>query len=108
MSPVPGESSNERPSSPGSRLRSLDWWVRDKRGRMAIAQPVNPALGVWVVGALIGWMGFLGPARSTVVSGVAQGALIVWAVDELLRGTAPVRRLLGAVVLAVQLVRLFA
>jgi hypothetical protein len=39
---------------------------------------------------------------------VGNGALIVWSVDELVRGSSPVRRLLGAIVLAVQLVRLLA
>jgi len=37
---------------------------------------------------------------------VGAGALLVWAVDEVARGANPFRRILGGVVLAVQLVAL--
>ena len=48
-----------------------------------------------------------GAARSVTLADVGMGALIVWALDELVRGVSPFRRLLGAVVLTGQLVRLF-
>jgi len=35
-----------------------------------------------------------------VLSDVASGAIIVWSLDEIVRGVNPWRRLLGAVVLA--------
>ena len=50
----------------------------------------------------------MGADRAATLAGVGQGALIVWALDELVRGASPFRRLLGAVVLAGQIVRLFA
>jgi len=39
---------------------------------------------------------------------LAAGALIWWAVDELIRGVNPWRRLLGGAVLAGQIAKLFA
>jgi hypothetical protein len=50
----------------------------------------------------------LGAAHSATLADVGRGALIVGALDELVRGASPARRLLGAVILAGQLVRLFA
>ena len=47
-------------------------------------------------------------SRGQTLTGVGHGALVVWALDELVRGASPVRRLLGAVVLIAQLVSLFA
>jgi hypothetical protein len=38
---------------------------------------------------------------------LGRGALVVWSLDELLRGANPFRRLMGAAVLTVQAVRLF-
>jgi hypothetical protein len=82
--------------------------MRDQNGRVTLAQWPNPALAVWLVTIAVGWAGVLGEARSATLADVGQGALIVWALDELLRGVSPFRRLLGAVVLTGQLVRLFA
>jgi len=43
-----------------------------------------------------------------VMTGVilAGGALLVWALDEVVRGASPFRRVLGAVILCAQLARL--
>jgi hypothetical protein len=48
----------------------------------------------------------LSAAHSTAVDGVRHGALLVWALDEVVRGASPFRRVLGAVVLVVQVVSL--
>ena len=82
--------------------------MRDQNGGLTLAQWPNPALAVWLVAVVVGWTGVLGAARAATLAGVGQGALVVWALDELVRGASPVRRLLGAVVFAGQLVRLFA
>lgn len=95
-------------SSPPTRVLSLAWWVGDQNGKVTLAQRPNPALAVWLVAVVVGWTEVFGAARSANFAGVARGALIVWALDELIRGSSPVRRLLGAVVLVVQLVRLIA
>jgi hypothetical protein len=75
---------------------------------MVLAQWPNPALAVWMVAVVVGRTEVLGAARSATLACVGQGALIVWALDELIRGSSPFRRLLGAVVLVLQLVRLIA
>ena len=104
---MPQPSSDDESSS-RSRVLSLGWWVRDQNGRVTLAQWPNPALAVWLVTVMVGWTGALGAARSATLADVGRGALIVWALDELVRGAAPFRRLLGAVVLAGQLASLLA
>ena len=62
---------------------------------------------MWLVAVVIGWTGLVDDAsRTATLAGVGHGALVVWALDELVRGNSPFRRLLGAVVLAAQLFRL--
>jgi hypothetical protein len=90
-----------------SRVVSLRWWVEDRHGRVTVAQWPNPALAVWLVAVVLTWTDALGAARSATLDAVGQGALLVWALDELARGASPARRVLGAVVLTLQLVRLF-
>ena len=94
VAPVPQPSREDDSSSP-TRVLSLAWWVRDKYGSVTLAQWPNPALAVWLVTVVVGWTGVLGPARSTTLADVGRGA-------------SPFRRLLGAVVLAGQLVSLLA
>jgi len=104
---VPQLSGDDKLSS-STPVLSLGWWVRDENGRVTLAQWPNPAMAVWLVTVVVGWTGVLGADRSATLADVGRGALIVWALDELVRGASPFRRLLGAVVLAGQLVRLFA
>jgi len=84
------------------RAFSLGWWLRDSSGRLVVAQWPNPALWVWIAALLLTWTGALAP-HNVALAGVGRGALIVWALDELVRGVTPLRRLLGAVVLTLQL-----
>ena len=85
--------------SPGPT--SASWWFRDSDGRLTLWQLPNPALCVWLVAVVLGWFD-LSAAHATAVAGVRHGALLVWALDEVVRGASPFRRLLGAVVLAAQ------
>jgi len=101
-------SSNDESSRSPTRVFSLDWWVRDPNGELTLAQWPNPALAVWLVAVVVAWTGVLGAARTATLADVGRGALVVWALDELLRGVSPVRRLLGAVVLTAQLIGLLA
>jgi hypothetical protein len=82
--------------------------VHDGNGRVTLAQWPNPALSVWLVAVVVAWSGALGVAHTAHLADVGRGALLVWALDELLRGVSPVRRLLGAVVLVGQLIGLLA
>jgi hypothetical protein len=105
---VPSPSSDhDAPASP-NRVLSLRWWLCDQDGRVTIAQWPNPALAVWLVAVVVGWTEVLGADRTETLRVVGQGALVAWAVDEVARGASPFRRVLGAVVLVVELVRLFA
>jgi len=79
----------------------VDWMLRDRRtGRIVIAQWPNAALAVWLVATGVGAV--LDPEGrwGTAVRATATVALGWWAVDEILRGVNPWRRLLGTVVLA--------
>ncbi len=68
-------------------------------------QVPNPALSVWIAAVVLGWFP-LSTTHGAAVDGVRRGALLVWALDEVVRGASPFRRLLGAVVLATQVVSL--
>jgi hypothetical protein len=81
--------------------RSPGIW-RDADGHLVLVQWPNPALGVFLVALGLRWSPW--DARDTELLWLGRGAIIAWAADELLRGDAVVRRLLGAVVLAWQVV----
>jgi hypothetical protein len=78
----------------------LNWLFRNRAtGAITVAQWPNVPLGIFFVAALArrvfdptGWLG-------AAVAVVATAALLWWAVDEILRGVNPFRRLLGAAVL---------
>ncbi len=72
---------------------------------MVVAQPPNAAIGVWLASVVAGWTGLFDHAAT--LQAVGRGALVVWGVDELLRGASPVRRTLAAVVLVWQALALF-
>jgi len=93
---------------PHPHFPSLQWWIRDRDGHVALVQAPNAAIVVWMAAVVIGWSGLLDDRREVVLAHVGRGALVVWGLDELARGASPVRRLLGAVVLVAMVVRLFA
>lgn len=85
--------------------RRLVWWIRDHNtGRVVIAESPNPALWVFLASYVGQW--FTGDRLDTQLSNIGMGALIVWGLDEVVRGDAPVRRVLGAIVLGWQLIEL--
>lgn len=88
-----------------NRLTSTSWWFRSKDDRLAVGQLPNPALAVWFAALVVGTFP-LAPTHATTVGGMRRGALVVWALDEGVRGASPFRRVLGAVVLAGQLISL--
>ena len=105
---MPQPSREDKSSLSSTRVLSPGWWVRDKNGKVTIAQWPNPALAVWLVTVVVGWTGVLKPDRNATLAEVGRGALVVWALDELVRGASPFRRLLGGAVLGGQLAHLFA
>ena len=99
MTQTPGSDQSTSDHHP----RSFDWWMRDGEGRLTIAMWPNPALAVWLVAKLLGWTGLLPAVGDDTLRDIGRGALLVWSLDELVRGASPFRRVLGAVVLASQL-----
>lgn len=87
-------------SAPGPTSGS--WWFRSADGRLAVGQFPNPALWVWSIALGLGLLD-LSPDHAADVDGIRRGALLAWALDELVRGASPFRRALGAVVLLGQI-----
>lgn len=100
--------SNQKPTSrpwggdvTGERIQAgIDWLFRSRvDGRYVVGQFPNVPLIVFAVAAALRWLWAPGGTPGVVLDVVASGALVWWAVDELLRGVNPFRRLLGAGVL---------
>ena len=89
-----------------SESSGLQGFIRDREGRVVLAQLPNPAISVFVGATLLRWSPW--DAYDAELRWIGTGALLVWAIDELVRGDAPVRRVLGAVVLAWQIGRFVA
>ena len=85
----------------------VEWLFRNRQtGRITIAQFPNLALGLFLVAAALrtifdptGWAG-------DALSLLATAALIWWAVDEVVRGVNPWRRIVGGAILAAQVLRI--
>jgi predicted neutral ceramidase superfamily lipid hydrolase len=78
----------------------IDWLFRNRvTGEFTIAQAPNAALIVFVVAWVLRWIldpsGWVGTALDVVVT----AAITIWALDEIVRGVNPWRRILGATVL---------
>ena len=86
-------------------MSRLDTFFRDSSGRLAVVHVPNPALWVWIAATALRWSPY--DSRDAELRWIGSGALIVWSLDELVRGASPFRRVLGAVVLAWQLWSLF-
>jgi hypothetical protein len=92
-SPAPGAPQGAAPST-------IDWLFRNREtGRITIAQWPNPSIGVFIAATLARRL--LDPAGTigTALTVVGTGALLWWALDEVIRGVNPWRRILGTVVL---------
>ena len=96
------EPDRRRPDFPAPQ-----WWIRDRDGNVVVAQPPNAAILVWLGSLLLGRTGLVDGSTATTVRDIGRGALLVWALEELVRGASPVRRVLGAVVLVAVLVGIF-
>ncbi len=88
-----------------ARLRSASGWFRSSDGSLTLWQRPNPALCVWLVALVLGSFE-LSAAHASTVGGIRHGAVLVWALDEVVRGASAFRRTLGAVILAGQLATL--
>jgi hypothetical protein len=80
---------------------AIDWALRDRRtGRIVVAQRPNKALIAWMAASVVLVLADPDGTWGLGLRVVATVALSWWAVDEVVRGVNPWRRLLGAVVLA--------
>lgn len=75
----------------------VDWMFRSREtDRITVAQLPNLPIWVFLASTVLGWVLPDPSTAHTVVRAVATGALLWWAVDELVRGVNPFRRMLGA------------
>lgn len=76
-------------------------------GRVVLIQPLNIPLGVFFVAAAVRRFANLEGGPRIAVEVIAFVSLMWWAVDEILRGVNPFRRILGGVVAAATVAGLF-
>lgn len=81
-----------------ARLTSAAWWFRSADGELTVAQFPNPAIWVWLA-TVVARAFDLAPQDADRVADLGHGALLVWGLDELVRGASPFRRVLGAAIL---------
>ncbi len=78
----------------------IDWLFRNRTtGTITVAQFPNLSLAIFLGAVAFRWVADPTGTLATVVEVVATGSLVWWALDEVIRGVNPFRRLLGATVL---------
>lgn len=97
-----------RPSVPADQpalTRMISWWFRvPATGEIVLWQAPNATILVVQAASALQLLNVL-PERRNELGRVRLAALVLWSLDELVRGTTPFRRLLGAGVLAWQVGR---
>ncbi len=79
-----------------AQLLSVDWWFRDRTtGRIVVAQFPNLPLWIFAASAVVGWFVPDHSGAGDVVAGIGTAGLAWWALDEVIRGVNPWRRVLG-------------
>lgn len=82
--------------------RPVEWLLRDRStGNLVVVQWPNVPLWIFIVSSAVKRLVTPQGSVGTVVAAVAVGALMWWALGEILRGVNPFRRGLGVVVAAV-------
>ena len=75
---------------------TLNWWFRDRgTGEIVIAQFPNVALRIFLGSVAVRVIVADGTRADSAAAWVGAGALAWWAVDEVIRGVNPWRRVLG-------------
>lgn len=78
---------------------AVDWMFRDRTtGQIVIGQWPNLALWVFIVARAVRAVVDRSGDVRTVASVVGTVAVLVWAIDEVVRGVNPWRRIMGTVV----------
>ena len=85
---------------------AIDWLFRNRHtGRITIVQAPNLALWLFIAAAVLRALFDPTGGLRSALDGLATIALVWWAVDEVVRGVNPWRRLLGGAVLAGQVLK---
>ena len=80
------------------KVTTLDWWFRDRgTGEIVIAQFPNVALWIFLASIVVRAFVADGTQTDSAAAWVGTGALAWWALDEVIRGVNPWRRVLGIV-----------
>ena len=88
--------------------RAFDWMFRSREtGKVVVIQAPNIALGIFFVAAAVRRFAGLEGTAKTAIEVVAFVSIMWWAIDEILRGVNPFRRMLGGVVATVTVAGLF-
>lgn len=88
---------------------ALVWMFRNRKtGRITVVQFPNVALAVFLLASVVRLIVKPSGSVATVFDVVGTGALLVWALDELIRGVNPWRRMLGGAMLAWEALQLLA
>jgi hypothetical protein len=88
---------------------ALVWMFRNRKtGRITVVQFPNVALAVFLLASVVRLIVKPSGSAATVFDVVGTGALLVWALDELIRGVNPWRRMLGGAMLAWEALQLLA
>jgi hypothetical protein len=83
----------------------MQWFFRNRQtGGITIAQAPNLILWVVIVAGALRWVWPWPGMSATALDIVSRGGLVIWALDEIVRGVNPWRRCLGAAVLIYELV----
>ena len=91
--------------SPRTVRRAARWMFVDRRsGRITIAQRPNIALSVFIILSVVARLSHPSGSTARLTRTGAVVALTIWALDEMLRGVNPFRRVLGTAVLVVTVV----
>lgn len=93
--------------SRGRSVGSFRWWFEDRRtGEIVIGQLPNWSIIGAAMAFVVRVLATDGSTLHDVASVAFTALLVVWAADELVRGVNPWRRVLGAFVLASQVISL--
>ncbi len=87
-------------------MNLFEWLFRNRHtGDIVMAQAPNGPISIFTLSAVAHWL-FPDDTVGRVAGAVSRAALAWWALDEVLRGANPSRRLLGAGTLVLLLARI--
>ena len=83
-------------SVPGKVRMLADWFFRDRQtGGITVVQAPNPPLWVFLATVALRWVVPDGSTLRSAIGWIGLAALGWWALDEVIRGVNPWRRMLG-------------